>query len=99
MGTGLPAQVFFRCIVYFPMNFNFIFFFNSAFLPTGAKRREFKDGQSIILEAAVKSDIDSSTMQDDLNECDNGGLECSSGTNDELAATNSGSQCMGIPIK
>ncbi|KAG8636721.1 uncharacterized protein LOC110600927 isoform X2 [Manihot esculenta] len=58
----------------------------------GAKRREFKDGQSIILEAAVKSDIDSSTMQDDLNECDNGGLECSSGTNDELAATNSGSQ-------
>ncbi|KAJ9182108.1 hypothetical protein P3X46_006136 [Hevea brasiliensis] len=65
---------------------------------SGAKGMEFKDGQSITPEVAVKSDIDSSAMHDDLNECDNGGLECASGTNDEVAATNSGSQCMGIPI-
>ncbi|KAJ9154304.1 hypothetical protein P3X46_027656 [Hevea brasiliensis] len=46
---------------------------------SGAKRMEFKDGESIKCEVAVKSGIDSSAMLDDLNECDNGGLGCPSG--------------------
>ncbi|KAF2284199.1 hypothetical protein GH714_019882 [Hevea brasiliensis] len=62
---------------------------------SGAKRMEFKEGESIKCEVAVKSGIDSSAMLDDLIECDNGGLGCPSG---DASPTNSDSRCLGVSL-